>query len=154
MKAAVAPSPNEGSPVIEIRPYRPEDRAAWAAARDQQPEGRFVPDPEDKLNFNTLVATKDGRPFAFGYARGTAELFSTIDPREATPAEIWKGMTELIAGARAVAQKYGIREMHIFGLPEYQRAVKRYLSLPGIHFDDRIHLFVDVVPRGTEGAGS
>lgn len=141
----------ESCDVFETRPFRAEDRPAWEAARDRQPEGRFIPDPEDPLNPYSVVVTRNDRGFAFGSGRLTAELFVTLDPFGATPAEKWRAIQELIAASRVLAQKHGLREMHAFIPTELYRYAGRLASLPGIYVDDRVHLFVDVVSPGTEG---
>jgi hypothetical protein len=141
----------ESCDVLETRPWREEDRPAWETTRDRQPPWHDAPPPEDPAHVVTLTVTRNGRPFMFGTGRITAELFVTVDPEGATAAEKWRAIQELLAAARVRARELGIREMHLFVPVQLQRYAERLRSLPGIHLDDRFHLFVDVVLPGTEG---
>ena len=131
----------------EIRLFREEDRGAFHAAAEPGPKRTEADAGHHVL---PMTATREGVPFAFGFAIESFELSLLADPRKASPAERWNAIRSMLAIAQDLAVDRGVREMHIYLEPELERYARRLETLPGITRAKTIHLVV-AVPEGDEG---
>jgi hypothetical protein len=137
----------------EIRFYEPGDREQMLAMHKRRSEADGVrylfADPDDPVQFGTLVAVDEEHVVASVGGRKTVEGIVLVDPeygrgREG-PRKRWDALREMLAQAAVVCYREGYREVHAALPPWQERGYgRRLVNDLGYHRDLRVWFYLDL----------
>jgi hypothetical protein len=141
---------------MNIRPYRPSDRAALVAIHERQAVHDNLPylfnDPADPQQFATIVAVEDGRVVGAATGRQIAEGRTYIDPLfggrgSDGPVRRWDLLAMMIRRAAKVAYNNGYSELMAATSPDWRGYGRRLVK--ELHFtqDLRARFYLDLAEQ-------
>jgi hypothetical protein len=141
---------------MNIRPYRPSDRAALVAIHERQAVHDGLPylfnDPADPAQEATIVATENGRLVGAATYRRIAEGRTYIDPNfggrgSDGPVRRWDLLATLIRSGAKVAYNNGYTELMAATSPDWRGYGRRLVK--ELHFtqDLRARFYLDLAEQ-------